>query len=1006
MIPLTLSLKNFFSYRNVLLDFRGLHTACICGPNGSGKSSLLEAITWVLWGECRAKTNENVILAGASDVRVDFDFSLNNDIYRVIRSYERVRSTSLEFQIQTHPGRFSTLTGKGVNDTQARIISNLNLDYDTFINSAYLRQGKADEFMLNGPNERKKILAKMLKLEQYDHLSEKAKEQSKEYKLQAQQLENRLTTIEEQLGNQQSVEAEKKALQENIQQKQQDYQTSQQTLQELQKLQSQRQFWEDQIKQSEQQYQNTQQEYQRLTREKESLSNQLQKMQEITAREAEINHTYHKFLQLQEEEDSLRSRFQEYQIKHQDKQQLEKDKNEQLNQVNSRIFEQKTKLQELEKQEQEIQKILSETTAIEAGIAQFILKRQHLQELDKIQAQITPLIARRYQLETSIERVKAQLTAQLDQTKKESLQLKLETSKKVEVTEQLSEVINQLDELDKLQVYLKRIEEKINNKKLAKQKVEQTQQLYNQQLEEIEQKSKLLDTPEATCPLCQSELEGAHRELVISQMQQQTEQIKESLWNSYEENTRFSKELNELEIEAKKLQSDLQAYGELQHKLSQIEAKLDILAQKEFRIKNEIQPLITQLEERLEQGNYAVELQTEHNQILKQITELNYNDQTHSLMRTEVDRLRSHEFRKNELEKAKEKQASINTRRPLILQTIESLEKDLVELEENSDITQLEGEIAILNYDPLYHQSISGQLRQIRDAQNHYQQLAQYKEELPSLQNRLKELEEVRENQIKSCQSLTQQIEKSKIQTQECNDYRKQIEDLHSKIKEIELKLGNLNQQKGSLEERLSQLEQLLLEHTDKRKLKREIERSSRVYEELAKAFGKGGIQTMMIENMLPQLEAEANYILSRLTQNQLHVTFSTKRNPTSGSRKNRENKEIETLDILIADNNTTRPYEGYSGGEAFRVNFSIRLALSRVLAQKAGTSLQLLIIDEGFGTQDAEGCDRLIAAINTIAPDFACILTVTHMPQFKEAFQQRIEVIKTDQGSEVRLIA
>ncbi|WRH67499.1 MAG: SbcC/MukB-like Walker B domain-containing protein [Planktothrix sp. GU0601_MAG3] len=96
--------------------------------------------------------------------------------------------------------------------------------------------------------------------------------------------------------------------------------------------------------------------------------------------------------------------------------------------------------------------------------------------------------------------------------------------------------------------------------------------------------------------------------------------------------------------------------------------------------------------------------------------------------------------------------------------------------------------------------------------------------------------------------------------------------------------------------------------------------------------------------------------------------------------------------------------YETYSGGEAFRINFAIRLALAKLLAQRAGTSLQMLIIDEGFGTQDAEGCDRLIAAINAISSDFACILTVTHIPSLKEAFQARIEVHKTSQGSQIYL--
>jgi exonuclease SbcC len=61
-----------------------------------------------------------------------------------------------------------------------------------------------------------------------------------------------------------------------------------------------------------------------------------------------------------------------------------------------------------------------------------------------------------------------------------------------------------------------------------------------------------------------------------------------------------------------------------------------------------------------------------------------------------------------------------------------------------------------------------------------------------------------------------------------------------------------------------------------------------------------------------------------------------------------------------------------------------------------------LLIIDEGFASQDEAGCDRLIAAINAIASDFACILTVTHLPHLRQAFPARIDVVKTDRGSQL----
>jgi exonuclease SbcC len=154
-----------------------------------------------------------------------------------------------------------------------------------------------------------------------------------------------------------------------------------------------------------------------------------------------------------------------------------------------------------------------------------------------------------------------------------------------------------------------------------------------------------------------------------------------------------------------------------------------------------------------------------------------------------------------------------------------------------------------------------------------------------------------------------------------------------------------------------------------------------------------------MIENLLPQLEAEANYLLGRLSHHQLHLRFVTQR-----ASKGNQDKRIETLDILIADAQGTRPYETYSGGEAFRINFALRLALARILAQRSGMALQLLMIDEGFGSQDPQGCDHLVAAINAIAPDFACILVVTHMPRLREAFPTRLDITKTAQGSHITL--
>ena len=66
------------------------------------------------------------------------------------------------------------------------------------------------------------------------------------------------------------------------------------------------------------------------------------------------------------------------------------------------------------------------------------------------------------------------------------------------------------------------------------------------------------------------------------------------------------------------------------------------------------------------------------------------------------------------------------------------------------------------------------------------------------------------------------------------------------------------------------------------------------------------------------------------------------------------------------------------------------------------GAQLQLLVIDEGFGTQDGQGREKLVSAIHSIQDDFQKILVVTHIEELKGEFPVRIDVIKTESGSYV----
>ncbi|MEO0012615.1 MAG: hypothetical protein RLZZ535_1004, partial [Cyanobacteriota bacterium] len=324
MIPLQLTLKNFLSYRDATLNFKGLHTACICGANGAGKSSLLEAITWVVWGKSRAATEDDVINGGGQNVRVDFDFSYNNQIYRVIRSRTRGKSSSLEFQVETKAGNFRSITAKGLRATQDEIIACLRLDYDTFTNSAYLRQGRADEFMLRRPNERKQILADLLKLDRYEQLSGKAKDTAKEYKGKLEQLKQNLAPLEIELAKREEIAKELQQVKQELDKLQQEQDRDRLWLQQLQGVEYQRQTWAKQLSIQQSQQQNLAQDCDRATKDIQGIEGQLASLDSLISQADEITQGYDRLLAWQTAEQDLSAKFNAHQEAQQQRQQLEK----------------------------------------------------------------------------------------------------------------------------------------------------------------------------------------------------------------------------------------------------------------------------------------------------------------------------------------------------------------------------------------------------------------------------------------------------------------------------------------------------------------------------------------------------------------------------------------------------------------------------------------------------------------------------------------------------------
>jgi DNA repair protein SbcC/Rad50 len=1012
MIPLQLSLKNFLSYSEASLDFTGLHTACICGANGAGKSSLLEGITWAIWGECRAVSEDDAISNGAMDVRVDFTFGMHGETCRVIRTRQRDGSGGLEFQIQMSGGQFRTLTQKGIRSTQALIDDYLKIDYDTFINSAYLRQGKADEFMLKKPAERKQILADLLKLDRYEQLADRAKESAKQYKLQVEVLTDSLAEDRLQLAQIEGITQQRDNVKVQITQLQQAQAIEEQELEGFKTIARQRETWQQQLIWEQKRDRELIQTATQIQADLQLLTTDKNRLDSLLIRSDEILIAYQAYLSLQQQVEVLDRQFDTYQQAQINQQRLQQQLERQTQDFQLTLGKSQAELALVIQQEQELIDVLATTGDVTKAIAQLQICRQRLVELDRLQVAVLPLQQDRILLVGKIDRETAKVQAKLNELILREQQVRIKTDEYPQLVDRLNLLDTQIVELDNKKVYQKRIEEKGLGKKENLQRLEADTCNYQRQLTELDRKLELLETPDASCPLCDRPLDENHWEHVLTSAKSERKNIEQQISATQEEHSRYVREREDLLSQYKQLQRELTGSESLREQRGKLQAQLDAIAELRVNLQ-EIAAEKSQIEIAIESKSYASELQTQLQELLIQLVTTNYSEQSHALARGDVDKLRWAEIKQEKIKDAERKQQQLITRKSQLETEIAKIEGDIHQLQTDSDLRielqTIDRQIEELGYDRNYHNQAATNLRQSQSIQLQYQEVQQAKQTHPQLLDRIKILAtNDRQNSADRQQSILE-LDRIGVEIAKIPDNDNRIRSIEQQLAERRQQLDTNLSILGSLEQQLTQLNSIKEQLRSQEQQLETYKQQQKIYDELSKAFGKNGIQALVIENILPQLEAESNQILSKLSNNQFHVQFITQKATKSSRTKKasiKNAKFIDTLDIVIGDANGTRSYETYSGGEAFRINFSIRLALAKLLSQRAGTPLQMLIVDEGFGTQDREGCDRLISAINAISAEFACILTVTHMPQFREAFQTRIEVHKTSKGSQLQVIS
>ena len=865
MIPIRLKISGFLSYQQAVeLDFTSFDLACISGANGAGKSSLLDAITWALFGRARKKEDDALINSACNSAEVVYEFEYEQDRYCVQRSKTRGKTSLLELQMLDRQGDWVAHTEHSLRETEKRIEQTLRMDYETFINTSFFLQGKADQFAQQPAGKRKEILSSILNLEIWESYRETASMRKRREGNEIAAIDTWLIEIEAELA----------------------------------------------------------QESERLVRLEQTSQNLKQKSEMRKDKEVLVESARRQADLAIEHENLLRTL-----VSHLDD--LHKQQADNQEQLLSRQ-------DELKNYEQ----VLVDEKAITSANKELNQLRLELEQYNQLASQFFLLDQQRAQQESLI-------TTEQARIEQETIFLKQQEQRVEGLLTNFEKLKAQIEASNlELNSFAEKTKEKpaMEKRLLVLQQSQSDRIAENKQLrltmEDIKNRIEALKSASAVCPICGQVLTTDHRLTLLTGLEAEGK----TQGDQFRLNEKTIQENNDLITGLKKDLTSLEKVEEeKQHLLKSIailETEYQNAVTEQSTWQKNGKPRLAELEMKIKNQEFAKDARNKLGNIYASMISQGYDIKKHEKIRQKELTARPHEERYRVLEKARA--------------SAQPLKREISGLEKRKE--ELEGKIKTQS------------------------DLVRHSEEKYNL-----------------ALSALPDLEQMELE----------LNIMHSEENELRMEVARAEQEVDVLEKRRAKKVELLAQREEKAKKISQLE-------SLERAFGKNGVPALLIEQALPDIENKANQILDQLSSGTMSLSFATQR-----ERKNKkEEGAIQTLDILISDAASTREYELFSGGEAFRINFAIRLALSHALAKRAGARLQTLVVDEGFGSQDADGRQRLIEAINLVmeknsqsgeterVSDIRKILVITHLEELKDAFPARIEVEKTPQGSILQVVS
>jgi exonuclease SbcC len=853
MIPIKLTLTGFLSYHDrVELDFTTFDLACISGQNGAGKSSLLDAFTWVLFGQAR-KRDESLVNLQSNAAEVALVFEYEGNTYRVQRTLPKGKTTMLEFQIQEPGnGKWKTLTGHTLHDTQATIEHTLRLDYETFVNASFFLQGKADQFTQQKASDRKRILGSILGLEIWETYRQRVNERRRATEADIQSLDGRMQEINAELSEENERTERLASLQT-----------------ELKRLAKLRKVQEAQLEQA---------------RKVDATLAEQRKLVDMLARQLESAR-----LRQTELEQRLSTRIQE---------------------------------------RDGYTAMVSWAAEIESAFAEWQARRSELEHWDEVAARFRQQEARRQEPRMQIETERARLNQELESLQQEEEAVRAQDKARLELEVQLIAARKDLEHAEATLQKRSELEDRLQGARMRQAEAKVENPRLKTEMDEIKERiNQLSQVEEPECPLCGRPMDTDERNQLIDELNREgTER-----GDRYRANQAYMNEVGQV---VQQLEQEIASLSKVENErltqtqtISRLTSQIETIQKRADEWQGKGAPRLAKVQKILSSESFSAEARQLLAQVDAELKEIGYDAAEHDLCRQQEAASRPAEDEFHRLEAARA--------------ALQPLQREIEETQQQ--LSTLAADVT----------------RQQQDYDDAAARLAAAQAAAPDLEATERSLQEL--------------LEQENSQRMEVGAARQKV----MVLKDLKARLKELTAQREELARLVSQ------------------------YKLLDRAFGKDGVPALLIEQALPEIETRANELLERLSDGNMSVRFATQ-----AAFKNKKREDLkETLDILISDGSGTRDYELYSGGEAFRVNFAIRLALSELLAKRAGARLQTLVVDEGFGSQDALGRQHLIEAINQVKQDFSKVLVISHLDELKDAFPNRIEVEKTPRGSTLRVV-